>query len=213
MKHFKYTIISIVIIAVLFGVKYWNDRTLDNSNHQNTSSVQTVAGPQEICGTLQKAFNESSYTAWDFKNCAVSEGNILTLEVTDSSIPETAETKMFDDQSTDVRQADSLCDLFYKSYPSLMKVTFRVFDKDARKAVLVYETTNKICNKAAADYVLKAEAAENNSGKIQVENESGTVVSSALNIESVDVETVETTASDIQQKAEELRSEVENVQN
>jgi hypothetical protein len=209
-KRFKYTIAAAVVVAVLFGVKYWNDRTISTHDRQSEQSL-AVTSEVEICGTLEKAFRESSYTAWNYKNCSVKNGTVLDLDLIDSSLTGAETVRTFDDRSIDPRQADSFCELFYKSYPVLTSVKFKLLDQKGEKAVFVYETTAKICNRAMAEQVLKPEIPSVSSGNAEQGKsvKSGNVIQTELDIDAVAVETVETTAADLQHKAEELRTEVD----
>ena len=185
------------------------------SGHQQLPSPASgvIPGLSRLCAArLEKAFRESSYTAWNYKNCSVKNGTVLYLDLIDSSLTGAETVRTFDDRSIDPRQADSFCELFYKSYPVLTSVKFKLLDQKGEKAVFVYETTAKICNRAMAEQVLKPETSPVSSDNAEQGKsvKSGNVIQTELNIDAVAVETVETTATDLQNKAEELRTEVDS---
>ena len=206
MRHFKYTIIAIVVVLILFAMKYWNDQTVVHKHNESS-----IVANQEICASLQKAFSTSTYTAWDYKSCTLVGNHSLRLELVDSTLDPKAQAMVFTDQNIDLKSANTYCELFYKPFPTLEKAELIILEKTGKNAGITFSTTQKICSKNALDYIEEnkkpAETQTKQNEKATSDLQNNTVIQSTLDLDQVDVETVETTTTDLQQKAEELRTE------
>lgn len=197
-------------ILILFAVKYWNNSTVG----QNIGTKVQITS-DDVCASLEKAFNESTYTAWDYKSCRLTDSSALYLDVWDTTLSGGEKKLSFNDKTISSSQATTFCDLFYKTYPNLNHVVFRVLAKKADNTdneIFVYDTTSQICSKKELDYIDGAgkdsKDVSDSSANVIVDNNNA-VMSEELNIDKVEVETVEKTTVDIQQDAEKLRTETE----